>query len=321
METTYNTKRRKAGMSRSEMATALGISHRQYKLIERGVVKMPTKLIDTFNEIVNRGKEIHKLEALDNQREINDFYNSMTTKVGNVYKLWDKMQSFNITTYKELAQLLGYKNGSAISHYLAKPDETPDAFKHMLYTFFQDELNIQPPKIEDTKKEYSKKIINNVQTELLEWYNEFDFNTFLIDNNLSQKEFSHIVGIEKSSMSNYVTKKTKPSEKQLVKLKKGVDMIMRKTNTGEVKMVFNNVEEVTESIYEEQTIERRDMIKECVNEFTSEITPNDSLSEKYSNIIAEINRELSYLESKIVELRNRREIYEEVLKDVSTRGV
>lgn len=321
METTYNTKRRKAGMSRSEMATALGISHRQYKLIERGVVKMPTKLIDKFNEIVNRGKEIHKLEALDNQREINDFYNSMTTKVENVYKLWDKMQSFNITTYKQLAQLLGYKNGSAISHYLAKPEETPDTFKHMLYAFFQDELNIQPPKIENTKKEYNTKIINNVQSELLEWYNKFDFNTFLTDNNLSQKEFSDIADIEKSSMSNYVTKKNKPGEKQLVKLKKGVDIVMGKINTGEVEMVFNNVEEVTESIYEEQTIERRDMIEKCVKEFTSETTQNDSLSNKYSNIIAEINSELSYLENKVIELRNRREIYEEVLKDLSARGV
>ena len=41
----------------ADMAKELGVEYNKYKAIERGEIKMPSKLMDKFNEIINRGKK------------------------------------------------------------------------------------------------------------------------------------------------------------------------------------------------------------------------------------------------------------------------
>lgn len=67
------------------MAKELGIDYVRYDLIEKGRVKMPTKLIDTFNEIINRGKTTHSLSKIVNEQTVNDFWDEISTNSSNKY--------------------------------------------------------------------------------------------------------------------------------------------------------------------------------------------------------------------------------------------
>ena len=156
METMWRKKRAQSGMSRADMAKELGVEYNKYRAMERGEIQMPSKLMDKFNEIINRGQHVNKLEQLDNQTNIDTFWNDVTVKENGQYKLMNKMKDFNIDTYKELAQLLGYKDGTIFSTRLAHPEEAPIEFKTKVYNFFQDELNRQLPKVKEKKKKNNK---------------------------------------------------------------------------------------------------------------------------------------------------------------------
>ena len=132
---------------------------------------------DTFNEIINKGKNVHTLERLDKQMDIDTFWNEITIKENGQYKLMDRMKDFNINTYRELGTLLGYKDGTIFSTRLAHPEEAPIEFKTKLYNFFQDELNRQLSK-EKTKS--SKKKDKKIMKKIEEMENDFspDFISF-----------------------------------------------------------------------------------------------------------------------------------------------
>ena len=49
-------KRAQSGLTRADMAKELGVEYNKYKAMERGEIKMPSKLMDKFNEIINKGK-------------------------------------------------------------------------------------------------------------------------------------------------------------------------------------------------------------------------------------------------------------------------
>lgn len=79
--------------------------------------------------------------------------------------------------------LLGYtESGSGVvSNWLRKPDNVSYNSKNKLYSFFEDELNIQPPKPKYKKEIYKNrgKVYNNLSSsdkqELYNWYENFDF--------------------------------------------------------------------------------------------------------------------------------------------------
>ena len=91
METIWRKKRAQSGMTRADMAKELGVEYNKYKAMERGEINMPSKLMDKFNEIVNRGKGIHKLEQLDNQASIDAFWYDVTRKENGQYKLMEEI--------------------------------------------------------------------------------------------------------------------------------------------------------------------------------------------------------------------------------------
>ena len=143
--TYYEKKRKKSGLSKSDMAIELGLTYARYVSIEKGDVKMPSKLIDKFNEIVNRGKE-NELTYVENNTKANEFWEEVKQlRKDGKYVLYTKMEEYNIKTVKQLVSLLGYKSAGSIWNYLQGRNEAGDEFKKRLYNFFHDETNIQIP--------------------------------------------------------------------------------------------------------------------------------------------------------------------------------
>nr|DAM66198.1 MAG TPA: Helix-turn-helix XRE-family like protein [Caudoviricetes sp.] len=145
MKTYYKNKRNKVGLSQSDMARELGIPCVKYEQIERGEIKMPKKLIDKFNEIITRGNNIHSLEKLEHEREVNEYIDWLIKD--DHLKL--EMNMFNISTRNELGQLLGYKDGTILSKLFSGKYANGYCYdlKNKIYLFFHDELNMQPKKL------------------------------------------------------------------------------------------------------------------------------------------------------------------------------
>lgn len=156
MKTYYKNKRNKAGLSQSDMAKELGIPCVKYEQIERGEIKMPKRLIDKFNEIISRGNNIHSLEKLEHEREVNEYIDWLSKN--DHLKL--EMDRFNISTRNELGQLLGYTDGSIISKLFSGKFADAYDLKNKIYLFFRDELNMQPKK---SKKQILNKQISDKQ--------------------------------------------------------------------------------------------------------------------------------------------------------------
>mgnify|MGYP004620779915 FL=1 len=156
MKTYYKNKRNKAGLSQSDMAKELGIPCVKYEQIERGEIKMPKRLIDKFNEIISRGNNIHSLEKLEHEREVNEYIDWLNKN--DHLKL--EMDRFNISTQNELGQLLGYKDGSIISKLFSGKFADAYDLKNKIYLFFHDELNMQPKR---SNKQISNKQRSNKQ--------------------------------------------------------------------------------------------------------------------------------------------------------------
>lgn len=253
METIWRKKRAQSGLTRADMAKELGVEYNKYKAMERGEIKMPSKLMDKFNEIINKGKNVHTLERLDKQMDIEAFWNEITIKENGQYKLMDRMKDFNINTYRELGTLLGYKDGTIFSTRLAHPEEAPIEFKTKLYNFFQDELNRQLPK-------------------------------------------------EK-------TKSSKKKDKKITKKIEEMETIMEIAD----KMLLP----ITDKPIEEPAVE----VKEEPQMVYPSISPEPlNLVAKYTVKINDIDKELAELSVKMLELNNRKKIYEEVLNDLADRG-
>ena len=264
METIWRKKRAQSGLTRADMAKELGVEYNKYKAMERGEIKMPNKLMDKFNEIINRGKNVHKLEQLNKQADINMFWDEVTTKENGQYKLMNKMKDFNIDTYKELGLLLGYKDGTIFSTRLKHPNEAPVEFKTKLYNFFTDELNIQLPK-EKTKptKKKNKKTAEKIE------------------------DMEAIMEI---------------ADKILLPIS---DRPRVKDIEIEEPVLYPSIPEVTDMQNMFETVDAVEPL---------------NLVAKYTVKINDIEKELAELSVKMLELNNRKSIYEEVLNDLVDRG-
>lgn len=163
MKTYYKNKRNKVGLSQSDMAKELGIPCVKYEQIERGEIKMPKRLIDKFNEIISRGNNIHSLEKLEHEREVNEYIDWLSKN--DHLKL--EMDRFNISTRNELGQLLGYKDGSIISKLFSGKFADAYDLKNKIYLFFHDELNMQPKK---PKKSNKQKLLTSKLKKYCETY-------------------------------------------------------------------------------------------------------------------------------------------------------
>lgn len=324
--TVYYYKRHRTGLTRSEMANALEVDYERYMLWEQGVLNMPSKYIDKFNEIIHRKKGEHQIERLNHEREVNEWWEEMRQKDerGN-YKLNELARKYNFKTTRELSEKMGFGKNS-ISFFLSHGTVSYEA-KDRMYTFLHNELNIQPP-IE--KKGYTYRM-SEERKELLKWYNNFDLTKFLQDHNLKQSDIFRNTSIASGTVSALVNKKfNTPTTKVLSQLKDYVDKIENSEETEEVDSVIeeNNIEE--EPVEDEEI--NIDDIQEETNDL-KDVKPVEErnelnyYTEGLEGSLKEYQQEVTKLNSGLQKAIGRVEVllakakadvlvYEDILKDL-----
>lgn len=301
--TNYYKKRKKSGLERSEVANMLGIDYARYESIEKGEVKMPRNLMDKFNEIVNKPKGENKIHQLNRQQIVEQWWEEI---ISDKEKLNEKMKEFNIVTYKELANLLGYKTGATLSTYINGSLPCNYNFKNRLYSFFENELNIQPKKNNNSKRIY---IRTKEEEELIQWYRDFDFNQWLKENNISRKEVSLELGIPRTTISYYISGRETltPTIKNIKKVKEYINRHFKETTN----IVENSDEDVEVNEGQLQYEFKQD------NEFKNKII------DKYKNKIQLLNKEeittlesIELLKSRLNKIHTEVAIYDQFIKEI-----
>lgn len=213
-------KRKRSGISDYNMAYELNIPYKKYLEIERGEVKMPSNLIDKFNELINRGKNINQLNNRQKEIEINNWFDDMTTKSGDggTYKLNDIMKEFNIEKQSDLAKLLGVTPSYLCGVLNKRPNFCNQKIKNKLYDFFHNELNIQP-----IKKKKIKPNNTGMNDELLTWWKNFDFKNFMDTNKIKQYDIAEEIGMANSAISRFYTTDAIPRVANIAKIKNFVE--------------------------------------------------------------------------------------------------
>ena len=311
----YSDKRRKAGLSKSEVAEKLGIDYAKYELIDRGILRMPNRFLDKFNQIVNKSKNETVIDKLDKIDVVNKWWDEMSIKKAHgSYVLNDKMKEFNIETLGELDKLLGYSSKGATSGYLCNSKVAGFDFKNKLYNFFHDELNIQAPKVEKTiveKKPVKHKSEQQKQERaiLLEWYNAVDLHAWKDKHRLTKIDICHRSGLSEGSVHNVMNKRGtfEPTLETLQKLKTFYD---ETENSVKAVMTFTSVpvNEVPEEI--------RRQGEQLVREVNENMTLKETLNSKYREKIDKIEQRIKAYKELIGELEKEKEIYETVLEDL-----
>lgn len=214
------------GFDQSDMANLLGIDCQKYAAIERGDRKMPTNLIDKFNKILEKGKNEVQLEHLTREQEVENWLEEMRQPTDDGIMLQTKMKEFNIETYKDLANLIGYNSGSTVSTCMNKQSDRTVSykFKNLLYSFFQDELNIQEKK--EKKNEYARNYYRNLENkeERKEQMREY-----AKQRRLDQKQDY----VSKQKLIDQCEQEIKQNNEKIEKLQKQIDDLKYKNDFAE----------------------------------------------------------------------------------------
>lgn len=305
--TVYYYKRHRTGLTRSEMANALEVDYERYMLWEQGVLNMPSKYIDKFNEIIHRKKGEHQIERLNHERKVNEWWEEMRQKDerGN-YKLNEVARKYNFKTTRELSEKLGFGKNS-ISFFLSHGTVSYDK-KDRMYTFLHNELNIQPP-IE--KKGYTYRM-SEERKELLKWYNNFDLTKFLQDHNLKQSDIFHNTSIASGTVSALANKKfDNPTTSVLAKLKDYVDRVEKNEDMEE------QIDIAEEDIVEEPIVEEDVIEEECEPEEDIEkLKPIIQPMEEKREFLPQIEKTIERVEVLLAKAKADVLVYEDILKDL-----
>lgn len=326
----YRKKRLKKGLSMSEVANALNIDCAKYELIDRGKVKMPKNLIDKFNEIINKGKGEHIIAKLNREELVNKWWDEMSTKTSyGKYKLNEKMKEFNIDTLIELSNLLGWKSQAGICNYLSGKIPITFNTKNKIYSFFENELNIQPPKNNKTKKNktytiYKKTMDLNEIQNLYNWYDGFDIVEWAQQNNLKRDDISTGTGLASGTISNlYRNIFAQPTVNTLMKLKSFVDKLDKQKNneitivSGPVgtKMTLSSVpiKEVPEDI--------KKIGEDLVKEVNENMKLKEKLIETYKNKLEGLEETITNYKQKLTELEIQKDVYQDLLETIQDEDI
>ena len=312
--TVYYFKRHRAGLTKSEVANYLEVDYERYMLWEKGVLDMPSKYIDKFNELIHRKKGEHQIDRLNHEKEVNDWWEEMRQKDedGN-YKLNKIARQYNFKTTRELSEKLGFGKNS-ISFFLSSGNVSYDK-KDRMYTFLHNELNIQPP-IE--KKGYTYRT-SEERKELLKWYNNFDLTKFLQDHNLKQSDVFHNTSIASGTVSALANKKfDSPTTYVLSQLKDYVDKV---ENGEEIEEIDSPVEEndIIEEPVEDEETNMDDIQEEIIDDYKN-IKPVEQLREETSNEMIQENSQIQKAIARVEVLLAKAKadvlVYEDILKDL-----
>lgn len=312
----YSDKRRKAGLSKSEVAEQLGIEYAKYELIDRGILRMPNRFLDKFNQIVNKSKNETVIDKLDKIEVVNQWWDKVSVKKGHGhYVLNDVMKEFNIDTISELDKLLGYKSHGVVSGYLNNNKSIGFDAKNKMYNFFQDTLNIQPPK--NKKQVINKRSVYTVDqqkeyTMLLEWFDSINFLEWRNKNGIENHKMQKDSGLSEGTIHNILYKKgtMKPVYATIKKFKTYYDKI-ENAKQQPVVMTFTSVptNEVPEEI--------RRQGEKLVREVNENMNLKETLNSKYREKINNIEQRIKAYKELIEGLENEKNVYEQVLEDIN----
>lgn len=190
----WEKKRKKAGVTRVEIANAMNISEDKVEELEKNMREMPHDKADEYLE------NLRKLSSKERKLKIAEakvWYDTV-----NLNQL---IKDFGYKSQAEFAKDFGCER-SSVSVWVNKlrPIGTNSLMK--LYYFFNNEFNRKVEK-KETKKD-----------EVIEWYKDFNFQQEFYKLNLSQQEFSKKYQIAQSIISNLVNQKSRPSQKTIKKL-------------------------------------------------------------------------------------------------------
>lgn len=326
----YMRKRRKSGLSVLDVASELNIPYNKYLEIERGEVKMPKNLIDKFNELINRGKNINQLNSAQKEIEINNWFDDMTTKNDDTgtYKLNDLMKEFNIEKQSDLAKLLGITPSYLCGALNKTPNVCNQKIKNRLYDFFHNELNIQPIK----KKEISKPIkldctVTDID-ELLKWWENFDFKNFIDTNKIRHNYIANETGMANSAISRFYTTNATPRVTNIAKIKSFVENYKKDEN----KEIEELKEQMPELPTEVEPLVTPHVAIKNLYDIAKEIKKDDSVVEaikskldSYLNNldgleyeIAKLNEQLNERKKEMELLTNKKDALLDVLNDLES---
>ena len=326
--TYYEKKRKGTKLSQLDVANFLGMSYERYKLIERGDVKMPTRLINKFNELLHKDEKINDLEKMDKLSKIDKWWDEMRKPLSNNkkgrsnYQLWNKCQEFNIKNYGELARLLGYKDSSIISHAL-KGDTHSGLIYERIYDFFQDELNIQIVKDKSTNNvsgyiynkptEVERKTYDNKYTKyrgyigyigkskeelnnIIDWYESNDFKVWCENNNETIYTIANNINIHPQTAKLLL-------ENKIVWLQ----ILIKFYN-----YVNKNKQDVVVLENTDKEIKRNDntLKNKILTTYTNKL-------ENINNNLIELEKTIKELTNNQVQLEKEKVIYEQIIKDIN----
>lgn len=311
MKTIWNEKRCKSGLNRSDVAKMLGVSYERYILIEKGLVKMPSNLIDKFNAIINKGKNENKLNKLENDKKVNDYIDwLLSNDLNDNSNLSNKMSEFNISTQKELGILLGYADGTCISQLKQNKDNVAYDFKNRIYDFFNDELNIQPKKEVQVIKTKKPKCVDDEITPA------YVLN-YCKENNMPLAHLERLAGIGRTTLQVGVKNNSKFFPKTLKKLK---DYFNSLDDDKENELVFPELPNINtidnnkdEDVSKEILINTLDNVKtKWQKRYEENISKQFALGMEIGNL----QEQLELKQKEYDRLKEEEKVYSEILEDL-----
>lgn len=332
----YKRKRTKAKLTRGYIAQELGIDYKRYELIEKGVVKMPTNLIDKFNSIFNKTDGEIAVDKIEQKEEVEEWFKRVCKKDENGKReLDDLMKEFNVNSFSELAKLLGYSNPSSVLIPINGVKRSRQC-EEKIYNFFHNELNIQEPhELHFSSKRLKNgngfRIIEDMpdSEELLEWYVNFNFSKFLVENNKSCNLISEELKLPPANVNRYIRKKVSNLRYNTIKqLKKYCDSFG--VEPTEVTVVADLKEKVLKENGLDSTHELRNdfpIFSQRFEESKVEVIPSNekivSIKDKYLNKLEQMQHDLEIkceefqnLSIEIEELKNNITTYNEFIEDL-----
>ena len=334
--TYYEKKRRKTTLTRSDVANYLNIDYDRYELIERGKVKMPKNLINKFNELINKQKGEVRVEQLNREQIVNEWWDKVRVKKGmGKYGLTEYMDKFNIKSLSQLAELMGYKNKLAIQQQLNgyNSKSTSYDFKNRLYSFFENELNIQPV---ETKQAIRRKKV--VISEGLKWLSHFDIKSYLNENGLTQADLYRETDINRSVMSILLKKlnESAPSDTSINKIIAYYDRTPKAHEYFYPSRIINTfgvfekndtqvepMETVVEDMKDTMCIGKNDEssvisrnIDTVIDKYNNKINKNLKQCEALNNCIDEYNEKIKELRAKLNTIETENAVYKEFVNDL-----
>lgn len=283
---------------------------------------MPSRLIDKFNEIINRGKSVNKLENLNRDKDVSEWIDEMrklTSDSNTSYVLKDVMKDFNISSYKELGRILNV-NPSSISNILAGRMKGLDLCDR-LYDFFHDDLNKQT--IAKTKPIRENNISPARQIDL-DWWSNFDLNDYLNKHNMNKQEFGIEAGISNTQINRLLSTNHKPKmpySSTIVRLRKYVEshdeMQDLKDEMPELPSETKQQEIVVETQHTDSNNIAIDTIENMIRDYDKKISDEMISIERMNAEIEKMKLIVNTHNLAINDARSKKESLQEVLSIIS----